>query len=83
VPEEFAAERSCQKAHSWRSGSGRKVLSIFIRSSARFPGTAPAAATEDEVEAALPLTWREGVEVVVAIMDGDICAALIFTAKCR
>lgn len=54
-----------------------------MRSSARFPGMAPAAATEDEAEAAVPLTWREGVVVVVAIMDGDVCAVLVFTVKCR
>lgn len=52
-----------------------------MRSSARFPGTAPTAVTDDEDGAAVPLTWREGVEVVVAIMGGD--AVLIYTANCR
>jgi len=58
-----------------------------MRSSARFPVIAPVAAAdvpdEDEVGAAVPLTWREGVEVVVAITEGGLCAVLVFAGKCR
>lgn len=58
-----------------------------MRSSARFPVMVPAAAAgapeEDAAGAVAPLTWSEGVDVVVAIMDSDVCAVLIFAGKCR